>query len=484
MTNGVPTFLDAPLQLSFGDEFGASQRGTVLGNLLVFIIVGIVSLTAVVVHRCVTGMRRQAISSQFSKSLMYESAAALRLPGAVIVVVVLLLDSLVASSVLLVGYGSNASDIALGAFGLLVVSVLFFVTCYVIDPRSLSFQATALPITQTIRTDESISTHGLRTRIAFWWNRMTTASNEWEARKLQRKQWDPRKLQRKGSPKSLFVEHFGHLFKGCRGGRHWWILVEAFTTIVVSTLSSVVPDAEGVCVVRAWVVLALMSVVLFAYVAAWPMNTHIETGTAILLLCAQVVVIACAIGGVGNVADIIGLSVSISSAAVALLPIAWWLVSLGRDCWSSNKKLVPRDLSWFHDFLVAPPERLSSCSKMLLAMRRSTSIPSAMSFRRNSKLTSSSSESLQLIIELICDARRFNERLHTFFLRDSTSLFTHFIHSFFHKYCRCCLIASFVLSQRWRQIFFSTCSSICPLSDYVFVMRSCFAFFSTSFSPF
>ncbi|CUF52124.1 membrane-associated protein, putative, partial [Bodo saltans] len=309
-----------------------------------------------------------------------------RLPGATIVIVVLLLDSLVASSVLLVVYGTNASDIALGAFGLLVVTALLIATCYVLDPRPSSFRATVAPIAQITVSDELILAHGLRTRIGAWWDRIKTPSNKWEARKLV-----------KGI--SLFVEHFGQLFEGCRGGRHWWILVEASTTIVVSTMSSVVPDSEAACVTRAWIALALMSVILVACVAAWPMNTHIETGTAILLLCAQVIVVVCAIGGVGNVADIIGLSVSISSAAVALLPIAWWMISLLQTCSSWNKKKAPRDLLLeMRSWSINPPER-SSSSKML---RRSTSIPSAMSFRGNSEVVTTP-DSLRVMIEMICD---------------------------------------------------------------------------------
>ncbi|CUF52198.1 membrane-associated protein, putative [Bodo saltans] len=408
MTNGVPTFLDAPLQLSFGDEFGASQRGTVMGNLLVFIIVGIVSFAAAVVHRaCRMGSKKPTPS--FDKTLMLQSAAALRLPGATIVIVVLLLDSLVASSVLLVGYGTSASDIALGAFGLLVVAVLLIATCYILDPRPLAFQAIPVALEQITVSAELIRSHGMRTRIAALWDRFTTPGNKWEARTLRRK------------GNSLFVEHFGYLFEGCRGGRHWWIIVEATTTIVVSTLSCVVPDSEAACVTRAWIALALMILVFVACVAAWPMNTHIETGTAILLLCAQVIVVVCAIGGVGNVADIIGLSVSISSAAVALLPIAWWMISLLQTCWSWNEKKAPRDLLLDMRLRCLSPADLSASNNML--RRDSDTLPDkAMSivWTRELVVTSesfrwscgqqlvvtTSSDSLRVMIELICDTRR------------------------------------------------------------------------------
>ncbi|CUG86016.1 GP46-like surface antigen, putative [Bodo saltans] len=386
MTDSVPSFLDAPLQLSFGDAFGASQRGTVLGNLLVFIIVGIVSLAAVVIHRCGVGWKQKVVSPHYSKTLLSHSAAALRLPGVVIVIVVLLLDSLVASSLILVAYGTSANDISLGVVGLLAVSVLFLAACYILDPRPLSFRAMAVAREQ-ITSDELISTHGLRTRIAAWWDLMMAPSNLWEARNFH----------------SLFVEHFGYLFEGCRGGRHWWILVEATTTIVVSALSSIVPETEAACVTRAWIALALMSVILVACVAAWPMNTRVETGTSIVLLCTQVIVVACAIGGVGIVVDIIGLSVSISSAAVALFPIAWWLVSLVRNCCGLNGGKHPRDFLRSYDFRlrsrsVIPP--VSSLSSKTVVLR--TNIPSTMSFRGNSELFTT--PALRVIIELICES--------------------------------------------------------------------------------
>ncbi|CUG92915.1 GP46-like surface antigen, putative [Bodo saltans] len=378
MTDGIPTLLDAPLQLSFGDEFGASQRGSVLGNLLVLIIVGFVSVGAVVVHRCVNGIRPRAILSH--RGLFLKSAATLRLPGSMVISVVLLLDVLVTSSVLLVSYGVHVSDAVLGVAALLVVSVVFFGTCFVLDPRTLSFQAVALHVRQIAICDKLVPTQSVRVRIAALWDHITSPSNEWETRKLQRK----------GNP--LFVEHYGHLFEGCRGGRHWWILVEASTTIIVSMLRSVVPETEAACVTRAWIALALVSVVLVALIAAWPMNTHVETGASIALSGAQVVVIACAIGGVGDVADVIGLTVSISSAALALLPIALWMTSF--LSWECRNKKTPHS--------VVPCEmRPLSLTQMLHKIKSTHSVVS------NCSELDTTTVALRVIIELICDLSHF-----------------------------------------------------------------------------
>jgi hypothetical protein len=193
---------------------------------------------------------------------------------------------------------------------------------------------------QSINNDADLdsSAQGLYRQAVACWNQMTAASNDWAGRKSSA----TRRSQRSNA--SLFVEQYGYLFERCRGGRHWWILVEMMTTVIVSSLSSVVPATEYLCRVRAWVVLALMCSVLVACGVARPMSTDADMTCTLVLLVAQVGVVACSVGGVGEIADLIGLSVSVTSACMALLSIGWSLVSTWRCGWNGRSQTADNGL--------------------------------------------------------------------------------------------------------------------------------------------
>jgi hypothetical protein len=198
---------------------------------------------------------------------------------------------LVSSSVALVAYGVAAGDRVLGAVGLLAVISVFVMAFRVLDPRPSLFYAIAVEVPQT--------------RVAVWWRQATIPINEWNPRHRT---------------SLLFVEHYGYLFDGYRHRCHWWTLVDVTATVVLAVLSSIVSDTEVECRNIAWAVFAVVVCVLFGLFVVQPMNTTADNGVSLVLTTAQLVVVACEIGGVDDAAVIASLAVSITSVSLSLLP--------------------------------------------------------------------------------------------------------------------------------------------------------------------
>jgi hypothetical protein len=294
---------NSPTTLSFGPEYGAAHRGAVVGNVAIWageVVVGF-ALTLVVravEKRGAAPSAAAAHTADRHSGTIVGSAAELRLPGLFFIVVALFFQQVVVSSALLLAYPGpawEAADGAIGGCGLFLSCVIVFSTLRVLDPRSQRFRAVAVDADPDELHELHHDLFPQRRVLPFWRRRVlhpALYAGAWL--RAEKVCWTARSHRHgDGIDDGLFVERYGYLFEGCNRRRHWWVVVEMASTIVLGGLSVVIPQTIVACLAVTWASVAVSALQLLATIVCRPMNSLFENVIVHLLASVQTAVALC-----------------------------------------------------------------------------------------------------------------------------------------------------------------------------------------------
>lgn len=224
------------------------------------------------------------------------------LPGRGFIVIALLLQQVIVSSVLLVSapsfVGWFAENALVACSGVLAAGIVFVLLASVLDRRSNRFRAKGVPQASDCRRSISLG------HLVQW---LTSASTLWHPRVTQLD--------------ALFVRNYGFLFEMHRDGRHAWLLVDMTATVVLSVLGGVVPSSVEACERLRWAVFSVCGAFFLLIVAQRPMCSPMEACFTTLLSGGQLVVALCGALDASPVAEAIGLALTMMSAALVALTV-------------------------------------------------------------------------------------------------------------------------------------------------------------------
>lgn len=196
----------------------------------------------------------------------------------------------------------------IGCVGLITATVLFVRLAAVLDPRGgIHFLAIGevVPNPQHLRRQQR--------------QYISLCTQRWHALSDPSCVWHPSVWA--ASTDRDTIHQYLLLFESCRGGRHWWLLVDTATTLIIGALGGLIPESESSCRGIAWSVCGVCFLVLLAYLVSRPANNTIEAFAGLILLSAQVAVAVCsAVGssGAANATNIIALAATVFSCIQTL----------------------------------------------------------------------------------------------------------------------------------------------------------------------
>jgi hypothetical protein len=276
MTKPIDGF-NSPLQLLVGPNYGAPDRGAVIGNLLLWLCVAAV-LFLVTIALQVQAKRRDDVHES-----LIDSAARLRLPGSFVAVLFPFLQQLMTSSVRLVGYGGHTwealasdawskGDPILGVLALAVIMVSYGALVRILRPGD-AFRAETVTHPEVV-TGTPMKYLMASPRLLLRW--LVTPAYEWRPRNEV--------------TDSLFVQRYGFVFESMRCGRHWYVLICLGTTLLLGILSGIVPSSAAMCGDIAWTIVVLCAVSPVASVLLRPTNSRLDQVLLTLVGTSQLLV--------------------------------------------------------------------------------------------------------------------------------------------------------------------------------------------------
>lgn len=363
----------SPTQLQLGSAVGASHRGAVVGNVAVCVCLFAIAAALVLAVACAaTPLNRRCMSRQ---SLLLASGR-LRVPGLCWVLVCLLLQPTLTSALLLLRSAAASSsppadDAAVGLLGVLLTVISLGGVAVVLGPRQVKFQARSERITSTYELKAALGQSVVDVVVA--WCAAPVRGRDVYA-------WAPRLKE------THFVERWGHLFDGCRQGRHWWALLDAGFSCAFASIGAVTPDTEAACKGVLWGLVFLSIAQCLALFVWMPYQNRLDTGIGALLCGLQVAVSLCvALGAPADTTEVIA---TVTSVAVMIAAgIAFVVVKL-------HMRRLLSTLPTQAQYLSTKKQRLSRPA------------PPVQEANQNKSITVSQERMLESLIKAACNSSR------------------------------------------------------------------------------
>ncbi|CUE77580.1 membrane-associated protein, putative [Bodo saltans] len=284
-----------PTQIAFGEASGAALRGSVVGNCVLLVAIGLLGVLG-------AGVRRGTAAAQGRTMTLWRAAASLALPGWMVAPSALLLQPLVSSGVALVvhsGTMAGGGDVALGVVGLVVGGGI---ACSVTWAVTVGFRAEAVPF-ELNSDDEDEVVLLAEVSAALARHRVLRRVSEF----LQ-----PRFEWRDVELGSQFTKRYHTIFDAYKPGRQWFVAVEFWGSVLAGVLGGVMPSDGGTCFVLLVTLCVANFVLVAAMLALRPYNSHPDFALSVA---------ACGVGAFSGVASL----VEDDEAAATLALIGVWL---------------------------------------------------------------------------------------------------------------------------------------------------------------
>jgi hypothetical protein len=296
-SGGEPLVLaESILQLRMGTDALSYRRGAVVGN--VVFLAAVAAAAAVMVQQRARGVLRRGGAT----TGLAEAAAAMRLPAALAVAYVPLLQPTVTSAVALLVESSRGADVTIGLLGAAACAApIAWLWFRVLLRRPFGAVAHA-----AAATDGFVCRRGAVALLS------------------RRHRWRDRVRG------SLFVLHYGAVFEGFIDGRQWFVLVDLGMEAVCGVLGALVdlPTQQGSRCFALKVAMVAVAVAYAAAVAALrPSNTAMDAAvTAVNAAMGAAVAVAVLLLS-PDVGAQLSFAQGIAALATAVLPLAVFVLS-------------------------------------------------------------------------------------------------------------------------------------------------------------